>query len=105
MWAWLQSRVIDWLETQEDIDVAKTVVTGHSRMGKAALCCGIYDERAAVVAPAGSGCGGMASMRLSGCRLGENIGLSERIGVMLNKERFPYWLMEKCGRLWYTRWK
>ena len=63
MWAWLQSRVIDWLETQKDIDVTKTVVTGHSRMGKAALCCGIYDERAAVVAPAGSGCGGMASMR------------------------------------------
>ena len=97
MWAWLQSRVIDWLETQEDIDVAKTVVTGHSRMGKAALCCGIYDERAAVVAPAGSGCGGMASMRLSGCRLGQNIGLSERIGVMLNKERFPYWLMENVA--------
>ena len=66
-------------------------------MGKAALCCGIYDERAAVVAPAGSGCGGMASMRLSGCRLGENIGLSERIGVMLNKERFPYWLMENVA--------
>lgn len=97
MWAWLQSRVIDWLETQEDIDVTKTVVTGHSRMGKAALCCGIYDDRAAVVAPAGSGCGGMASMRLSGCRLGENIGLSERIGVMLNKERFPYWLMENVA--------
>ena len=97
MWAWLQSRVIDWLETQKDIDVTKTVVTGHSRMGKAALCCGIYDERAAVVAPAGSGCGGMASLRLSGCRLGENIGLSERIGVMLNKERIPYWLMENVA--------
>ncbi len=97
MWAWLQSRVIDWLETQENVDVTKTVVTGHSRMGKAALCCGIFDERAAVVAPAGSGCGGMASMRLSGCRLGENIGLSERIGVMLNKERFPYWLMENMA--------
>lgn len=97
MWAWLQSRVIDWLETQSDVDVSRTVVTGHSRMGKAALCCGIYDERAAVVAPAGSGCGGMASMRLSGCRLGENIGLSERIGVMLNKDRFPYWLMESIA--------
>ena len=80
-------------------------MTGHSRMGKAALCCGIYDERAAVVAPAGSGCGGMASMRLSGCRLGENIGLSERIGVMLNKERFPILVDGKCGRLWHTRWK
>ena len=60
MWAWLASRVIDWLEAQSFADRNKVVVTGHSRMGKMALCCGIYDERAAITAPAGSGCGGMA---------------------------------------------
>lgn len=94
MWAWLQSRVIDWLESQEFADMNKVVVTGHSRMGKAALCCGIYDERAAVVAPAGSGCGGMASLRLNGSRLGEGIGRAERIGVMLNPDNFGYWLLD-----------
>ncbi len=97
MWAWLQSRVIDYLETRDFADVSKTAVTGHSRMGKSALCCGIYDERAAVVAPAGSGCGGMASMRLSGGRLGENIGLSERIGMMCRKDRFFYWLLDEAA--------
>ena len=97
MWGWLQSRVIDYLETRDIADTAKTVVTGHSRMGKSALCCGIYDERAAVVAPAGSGCGGMASMRLSGGRLGENIGLSERIGMMCREDRFAYWLLPEAA--------
>ena len=94
MWAWLQSRVIDWLETQDFADMEKVVVTGHSRMGKAALCCGIFDDRAAIVAPAGSGCGGMASLRLNGSRLGEGIGRGERIGVMLSKKNFSYWLMD-----------
>ncbi len=94
MWAWLQSRVIDWLETQDFADMGKVVVTGHSRMGKAALCCGIFDDRAAVVAPAGSGCGGMASLRLNGGRLGEGIGRGERIGVMLSEKNFSYWLMD-----------
>ena len=97
MWAWLQSRVIDWLETQEFADMEKVVVTGHSRMGKAALCCGIYDERAAVTAPAGSGCGGMASLRLNGSRLGEGIGRAERIGVMLHPGNFCYWLLEEMA--------
>lgn len=95
MWAWLQSRVIDWLETQDFADMKKVVVTGHSRMGKAALCCGIYDDRAAVVAPAGSGCGGMASLRLNGSRLGEGIGRAERIGVMLKPDNFSYWLLDE----------
>lgn len=97
MWAWLQSRVIDWLETQDFADMEKVVVTGHSRMGKAALCCGIYDERAAVVAPAGSGCGGMASLRLNGSRYGEGKGRAERIGVMLSPGRFSYWLLDGMG--------
>ena len=94
MWAWLASRVIDWLEAQSFADRNKVVVTGHSRMGKMALCCGIYDERAAITAPAGSGCGGMGSLRLTGSRLGENTGIAERIGVMLRKDRFYYWLLD-----------
>jgi len=94
MWAWLQSRVIDYLETRDFADMEKVVVTGHSRMGKAALCCGIYDERAAVVAPAGSGCGGMGSLRLNGSRFGEGTGKAERIGAMLNPGRFSYWLLD-----------
>lgn len=97
MWGWLASRVIDWLETQTFADMNKVVVTGHSRMGKMALCCGIYDERVAVTAPAGSGCGGMASLRLNGGRLGENIGRAERIGVMLRKDNFYYWLLDSMA--------
>ena len=75
----------------------KVVVTGHSRMGKMAVCCGIYDERIAVTAPAGSGCGGMASLRLNGGRLGENVGRAERIGVMLRKDNFYYWLLDSVA--------
>ena len=97
MWAWLASRVIDWLEKQSFADMSKVVVTGHSRMGKMALCCGIYDERVAITAPAGSGCGGMASLRLNGSRLGENIGRAERIGVMLRKDNFYYWLLDRMA--------
>ena len=72
-------------------------MTGHSRFGKAAICCGIYDERAAIVAPAGSGCGGMASMRLGGSRFGENIGSYEKIGYMLRRDRFAYWLLPEMA--------
>lgn len=97
MWAWLAGRVMDWLEKQEFADSEKFVVTGHSRMGKMAVCCGIYDERAAITVPAGSGCGGMASLRLNGTRLGENIGRAERIGVMLRKDNFYYWLLDEVA--------
>lgn len=91
MWGWLQSRCIDWLESQSFADMDKLIVTGHSRMGKACLCCGIYDDRAAVVAPAGSGCGGMGSLRRTGSRLGEGYSQSERIGQMA--ANFPHWFL------------
>ncbi len=83
MWGWLMSRALDWLETVAWADVKKAVFTGHSRYGKAALCAGIFDERAAVVAPAGSGCGGMGSLRVCGGRLGENTGVCETLGFMM----------------------
>ncbi len=97
MWAWMASRVIDWLQTVNFVDNSKIVVTGHSRFGKAALCCGIYDERVAVCAPAGSGCGGMGSLRLTGGRMGRDVGEVERIGYMLSPEHFGYWLADRLA--------
>lgn len=60
----------DYFETLPQIDRQKLCYTGHSRLGKAALCAGIYDERAAIVNPNGSGCGGVGSLRLIGNRGG-----------------------------------
>lgn len=65
-WGFGYSIVTDYLTTLPVIDKGKICFTGHSRLGKAALCAGIYDERAAVTAPAGSGCGGVGSFRFLG---------------------------------------
>jgi hypothetical protein len=63
VWAWGAMRVVDYLLTLDSVDGRRLVVTGHSRSGKAALLAGALDERFALVAPQGSGCGGMASYR------------------------------------------
>ena len=47
-----ESPTTDWADTD------KIIATGHSRGGKVALCAAIYDERIALGAPNGSGCGG-----------------------------------------------
>ena len=58
MWAWGHSRLVDYLFTTDWADTDKIIATGHSRGGKVALCAAIYDERIALCAPNGSGCGG-----------------------------------------------
>lgn len=63
VWAWGACRVLDWLETVPEIDAEKAVITGHSRTGKTALLAGALDERWAIVAPNGSGCGGAGLFR------------------------------------------
>jgi len=55
--------VLDYLETVPVIDVEQSVITGHSRTGKAALLAGALDERFAMVVPNGSGCGGAGAFR------------------------------------------
>ena len=57
MWAWGHSRLVDYLFTTDWADTDKIIATGHSRGGKVALCAAIYDERIALCAPNGSGCG------------------------------------------------
>ena len=47
-WAFSASRLIDYLETDPDVDASKIAVIGHSRGGKASLWTGAQDERIAL---------------------------------------------------------
>lgn len=92
-WAWGHSLVADWLETRED--TGPLICTGHSRGGKAALCAGIFDDRFQVVAPIGSGCGGLGCARFSGTLAldKQDETKCETIGRMAHV--FPTWMNEK----------
>ncbi|MCA9176435.1 MAG: acetylxylan esterase [Planctomycetales bacterium] len=48
-WAWGVSRVIDYLESDRDLDASKISLTGASRLGKTALWAAAQDERIACV--------------------------------------------------------
>jgi dienelactone hydrolase len=62
-WAWGLQRAVDYLVTVPEIDPQRIIVTGHSRMGKAALLAAAFDERIALAIPHQAGCGGSAPGR------------------------------------------
>jgi hypothetical protein len=88
VWAWGASRVVDHLVARADVDRRRLALSGHSRSGKTALWAGALDERVALVAPQGSGCGGVASYRFreEGC---------ERLAVMC--QSFPHWFLPRLA--------
>lgn len=76
-WAWSMSRVVDYLQTQPFADKTKLIALGHSRLGKTALVAGAFDERFALVAPAGSGCAGTGAFRFNGPGRGGKQGIED----------------------------
>ncbi len=79
-WAWGTIRAVDYLRTDPDVDKARIVVVGHSRMGKSALLAGAFDDRVALTVCHQAGCGGSAPSR---GKVGEQV-------KQIN-DRFPHW--------------
>jgi hypothetical protein len=83
IWAWGNSRVMDWIESRPDVFDAKHVgVVGHSRGGKTALWTGATDQRFALAASVQSGCGGAKLNHI-------HLPWSEHIHQIT--KNFPYW--------------
>lgn len=79
-WAWGASRVMDYLETDKDIDSKKVLLVGHSRGGKTSLWAAAQDRRFAACI---TNCSGNTGAALARRQFGERI---SRINTT-----FPHW--------------
>ena len=77
-WGWGDSRIVDYLLTDAEVDGTKIGITGHSRGGKAALVAMVDDPRFAIGYISSSGAGGADLYRRNyGETLGNLAGSSE----------------------------
>ena len=90
-WAWGNSRILDALtQGVPEIDTGRAAVIGHSRLGKAALWCGVNDERFKLVISNNSGCMGAApNARKFGERF-EHTAILHRFWFNENLVRFAF---------------
>lgn len=82
VWAWMASRVLDYLETEPTVDAKRVALVGHSRLGKTALWAGARDPRFALVF---ASCAGEMGASLARRDYGESVD-----DVAAN---FPWWLV------------
>jgi len=83
-WAWGAHRVVDYLHMNPDIDTDRIALVGHSRLGKATLLAGAFDDRIDLMIPHQAGCGGTAPSR---GKTGEPV---HRINTV-----FPHWFNDE----------
>jgi hypothetical protein len=90
-------RVVDYLQNEPAVDKTKIIITGTSRIGKAAMISGAFDERIALVAPGASSGLGTPAYRYSGDGRGGREGLTmmvRKYGNQFSPHLHQFWGQE-----------
>ena len=92
VWAWGLSRMLDYAESDPQLDARRAAVHGHSRLGKTSLWAGAVDPRFLMVISNCSGCGGGAlHKRKIGENLSQHFQAHREIG-------YPAWFMNETEK-------